>query len=62
MRGGKQKTQEEKREEEEEEEEEKKRKAAQPQMFFSVPFWTPKRNWGVGQSPTATAYKQTTNL
>ena len=32
-----------------------KEKAAQPQMFFSVPFWTPKRNWGVGQSPTATA-------
>ena len=32
-----------------------KEKAAKPQMFFSVPFWTPKRNWGVGQSPTATA-------
>ena len=32
-----------------------KRKAAQPQMSFSLPFWTPKRKWGVGQSPTAAA-------
>jgi len=27
-------------------------------MSFSVPFWTPKRNWGVGQSPIAAAFEE----